>query len=209
MKVKELIKIVPVAFLLFSCGGEATDELDATESENSEETSKGESGEKFGSTFGDCAGANSVSIEKEQIESGIKDYFANDDFSKFTHRGGELSKSMEYINVVISNNAANTTPSYSSLGAGDVIMLMKLKMTNGKLKAGQYSDDNAEIELRRGEKLDGVMRTSPFGSSSYTEKVVLNDISRGHACGTYMLMGENGEELVKIEFDTDISMSAW
>ena len=27
-----------------------------------------------------------------------------------------------------------------------------------------------------------------------TEKVVLNDISRGHACGTYMLMGENGED---------------
>lgn len=200
MKTNFILKALPLALLMFSCGGE----------ESSSTDSKTKTEETFGSTFEDCSGENNINYTDAGKNEGFAtDAVGNVNFTTFEYYGGEITKDKNSLSIKFTNNKNLVNKSIPSYGPGDLSFTMRLKMKSGVLEAGEYTDDNSDISLTRWEKIDGTSKTASIGSNKTAHFITLNSIDKKHACGSYSLQNEAGDILFSINFDTDIETSMW
>lgn len=200
MKIKSIIALLPLSLLL-SCG----------ESEDSESGTEGsENTGEFHTSFGTCAaGTSKIALTSNGIDdnyiSALKGT-ENLDWGSFTHTNAELTKDHGNLYIKFANSADALTKSLGSFTLTEQTLTITVQNKDGELEAGEYSEDDLKVKLTFGRNDGEASQTSDVGSDKLTNKVILNDISENHVCGSFSITTEEGQEIVSASFDLDVKL---
>jgi hypothetical protein len=203
MKIKYLLAVLP-AVLLMSCGG--SEEADSTEeNEESEEVAV-----EYNSTFEECGGATVISMTADSLNDSDAFAFApidsTVDISTFVNCAAELSKDHDWVSIKFVNNPDVQDSGLGSYSPTDLSLTIDLKVKDGEIIAGEFSEDNSEIKLTKGSNPEGTMKTQGVGSNKTTRTATINSISEEHVCGSFAMTNEEGKVIIEASFDADITM---
>jgi len=129
------------------------------------------------------------------------------DVSTFTSCSAELAQDHNWVAIKFVNNPDIQEKGLGDYGVTDMSLTINIKVKDGIVEAGEFTEDNSEIKLTKGSNPEGTMKTQGVGPNKTTRTATINSISEEHVCGSFAMTNEEGKVIIEASFDVDVTLS--